>query len=90
LVPFPSPGDSNTINAAYGLTATLGPSWRLVVDMANPLNAVGVYPGGISEHPLMPLYNDTTAYWLLGKYYTLIPTGLPEAFYYLYIPGVKP
>jgi len=88
--PFPSPGDGNTINAAYGLTATLGPSWRLVVDMANPLNAVGVYPGGISEHPLMPLYNDTTAYWLLGKYYTLIPTGLPEAFYYLYIPGVKP
>jgi penicillin amidase len=85
--PFPAPGDGNTINAAYGLLSNEGPSWRLIVDMANPLSGIGVYPGGISEYPLSPLYNDTTAYWLNGQYYTLIPPGLPQYFYYLYLPN---
>lgn len=87
--PFQSPGDGNTINAAYGLTSTIGPSWRMIADMRHPMSAVGVYPGGISENPLS-LYNDTTAYWLTGKYYQLMPSGLPMEFYYLYLPGVKP
>ncbi len=57
--------------------------------MKYPMDAVGVYPGGISENPL-GLYNDTTAYWLTGDYYQLIPSGLPAEFYYLYLPGAKP
>jgi len=85
--PFPAPGDGNTINAAYGLLSNEGLSWRMVVDMAEPLSAVGVYPGGVSEYSLSPLYNDTTAYWLNGQYYTLIPPGLPQYFYYLYTPN---
>jgi Protein related to penicillin acylase len=88
--PFPAPGDGNTINAAYGLLSNEGPSWRMVIDMAEPLSAVGVYPGGVSEYSLSPLYNDTTAYWLNGQYYTLIPPGLPQYFYYLYTPKRNP
>ncbi|BDR91712.1 penicillin acylase family protein [Vulcanisaeta souniana] len=85
--PFPAPGDCNTINAAYGLVSNEGPSWRQIVNMAGPLSGVGVYPGGISENPLSPLYNDTTKYWLVGQYYTLIPQSLPQYFYYLYLPN---
>jgi penicillin G amidase len=85
---LPSAGDDNTVNAAYGLNSTTGPSWRQVTDLANPLDSsFGIYPGGLSENGQSPYYSNTVTDWNNGVYYTLIPTGLPSEFYYLYPNG---
>lgn len=86
----PAAGDGNTLNAAYGTISDFGPSWRLVVNMSQPANAVGIYPGGVSENPLSPYYKNTFAAWNEGIYYKLISTDAPEQFFYLYIGGDNP
>ncbi len=84
---LPAPGDDNTPNAAYGINSTIGPSWRQITDMSRPLNSsFGIYPGGLSENYISPYYSNTVEDWNNGVYYTLIPSGLPPEFYYLY-PG---
>jgi penicillin G amidase len=81
-------GDDNTPNAAYSLNSTSGPSWRQVTDMSAPLsNSFGIYPGGLTENPTSPYYSNTVNDWNNGVYYTLIPSGLPSVFYYLYQQG---
>ena len=87
---LPAAGDSNTPDAAYGLHSDFGPSWRMVVNMSQPENGVGIYPGGASEYLLSQYYDNTFAAWNSGTYYTLIPTGAPEPFAYLYRGGVSP
>ncbi len=87
---LPAPGDSNTINAAYGLLSDFGPSWRQVVNMSNPVLGVGIYPGGISENSLSYYYSNTFVDWNNGVYYVLIPQSAPSAFFYLYRGGVQP
>ncbi|MEM3671449.1 MAG: penicillin acylase family protein [Thermoprotei archaeon] len=86
---LPASGDGNTVNAAYGLTSSFGPSWRMVVDMSNPLGALGIYPGGVSESPVSPYYSNTFKAWNIGEYYTLIPSNAPQKFFYLYKEGVR-
>jgi penicillin amidase len=55
--------------------------------MSSPLNSsFGIYPGGLSENYISPYYSNTVEDWNNGVYYTLIPSGLPPEFYYLY-PG---
>lgn len=88
--PLPASGDGNTVNAAYGLTSSFGPSWRMVVDMSNPVDALGIYPGGAAESPVSPYYSNTFQAWNSGEYYRLIPTNAPEEFFYLYRGGVQP
>jgi penicillin amidase len=84
---LPAVGDDNTPNAAYGLNSTTGPSWRQVTDISQPIaSSFGIYPGGLSENSLTPYYTNTVSDWNDGIYYTLIPSGLPSIFYYLY-PG---
>ena len=87
---LPAAGDSNTINAAYGLLSDFGPSWRQVINMSDPLSGVGIYPGGISENPLSVYYENTFVDWNNGAYYLLIPQDAPTAFFYLYRAGVQP
>ncbi|MCL5988734.1 MAG: penicillin acylase family protein, partial [Candidatus Thermoplasmatota archaeon] len=87
---IPAAGDSNTINAAYGLISNFGPSWRMVVNMSDPSNSVGIYPGGISENPLSPYYSNTFIPWNNGIYYILIPKDAPKQFFYQYESGVSP
>lgn len=79
--PVPAPGDERTIDAAdgggnldgAGVTATAGPSWRLVVDWGQPGGqAYGVYPGGQSENPLSPWYENQISHWWNGQYYPLL------------------
>ncbi len=59
-----------------------GASWRMIVDLVNPPRSVGVYPGGQSEHPASPLYNDLMEPWAKGEYLPLsvesTPDRLPE------------
>jgi len=88
--PLAAPGDGNTVNAAYGLQSNFGPSWRMVVDMSAPQNALGIYPGGASESPVSAYYSNTFLVWNEGNYYRLIPADAPEQFFYLYRVGISP
>ena len=62
-------GDSFTPDAAGGTPSTHGPSWRMVVDW-NGL-AYGAYPGGASENPASPWYENRVAEWWAGRYTAL-------------------
>ncbi len=69
--PRGSGGDDWTVDAADGEpVATSGPSWRFVMDWgAGPTGtSVGVYPGGQSENPLSPWYEDQIPTWWDGRY----------------------
>ena len=63
-------GDPFTEDAADGgLTATAGPSWRMVATLgAAGVSAEGVYPGGQSENPASPWYANLVPLWWDGQY----------------------
>jgi penicillin G amidase len=63
-------GDPFTPDAADGgLTATTGPSWRMIVTLSPAgVSAEGVYPGGQSENPASPWYEDQVPLWWDGRY----------------------
>jgi penicillin G amidase len=72
--PYARGGSPRTINAAddpktvdgVPNTSTAGPSWRFVMDWGSG-DAEGVYPGGQSESPLSPWYDNNVALWLSGR-----------------------
>ena len=68
--PRPAGGDLFTPDAADGgLTATAGPSWRMIVTLSRSgVSAEGVYPGGQSENPASPWYDDLIPFWWNGQY----------------------
>ena len=61
-------GWNNTINA---ITKSHGPSWRMIVQMASPTEAYGVFPGGQSGNPGSRFYDNAIKTWAEGKYYQL-------------------
>jgi penicillin amidase len=63
-------GDPFTEDAADGgLTATAGPSWRMVATLSpGGVSAEGVYPGGQSENPASPWYANLIPLWWNGQY----------------------
>jgi len=70
--PRGSSGDDWTVNAADGnLVSTAGPSWRMII--AYDDKGVAIYPGGQSENPLSPWYENQIPLWWSGKY---LPFGL--------------
>lgn len=86
--PYASGGDTRTVDAAdggvvrHGKTdtnaTTGGPSWRFVMDWGTGAGAA-VYPGGQSESPLSPWYEDGIAPWRAGRLeplrYAAVPAG---------------
>ena len=48
-----------------------GASWRMIVDFGHLDQSVGVYPGGQSENPESPFYNDQMSLWAKGEYVPL-------------------
>ena len=74
--PRPDGGDPFTPDAADGgLTARVGPSWRMIVTLsASGVAAEGVYPGGQSENPASPWYDDQVPLWWGGQY---LPVPVP-------------
>ncbi len=48
-----------------------GPSWRMVVELGESINAFGVYPGGQSGNPGSPHYDDMVDPWVQGEYHQL-------------------
>src|SRR5262249_53916322 len=61
-------GGPGIINAAK---EDHGPSWRMVVRLAEVTEAYGVYPGGQSGNPGSPYYDNFIDTWVKGDYYTL-------------------
>jgi penicillin G amidase len=79
--PEPAGGDLWTVDAADGLpNSTAGPSWRMIVRWPGRggrglVTAVGVYPGGQSENPASPWYENLIADWWNGKYLAMPAAG---------------
>jgi len=76
--PRASGADSWTVNAADGgLVSHQGPSWRMIVAWAGHGTATGqgVYPGGQSENPASPWYEDQMSDWWDGRYLPMPPAG---------------
>ncbi len=74
--PFPQSGSGRVINASSTSSptsgiATGGPSWRIIVDWATG-KGIGVYPGGQSENPLSPWYENQVEAWQNGQYYSML------------------
>lgn len=61
-------GHSSALNA---MTATKGPSWRMVVELGPVVKAYGIYPGGQSGNPGSPYYRDFLPLWQKGEYRSL-------------------
>lgn len=72
--PVPSGGDPWTIDAADGgMTSDFGPSWRMIVNWTGVgrASAQALYPGGQSENPASPWYENLIGYWRSGDYLKL-------------------
>ncbi|HUX83809.1 MAG TPA: penicillin acylase family protein, partial [Chitinophagaceae bacterium] len=48
-----------------------GPSWRMIVQLSDPVRAVGILPGGESGNPGSRFYGDMIPDWVAGRYYPL-------------------
>ncbi len=67
--------DSINMNGhKYSLNAmqvSFGPSWRMVVELADEPRALGIYPGGQSGNPGSYFYKNTINDWAVGNYVNL-------------------
>ena len=61
-------GGRNIINATKDFH---GPSWRMIVQLTDKIEAYGVYPGGQSGNPGSRYYDSFVDQWAAGKYYSL-------------------
>ena len=49
-----------------------GQSWKMVVELGNPVRAWGIYPGGQSGNPGSYYYDNMIDDWASGKHYPLV------------------
>ncbi len=61
-------GDRTALNA---ISKHNGPSWRMIVELGEEIEAYGIYPGGQSGNPGSPNYGDFIDKWAKGEYYKL-------------------
>ncbi len=64
----PVGGGFDVINAT---TRTSGPSWRMIVQLTDTIEAVGIYAGGQSGNPGSQYYDNFIDDWAAEKYYRL-------------------
>jgi len=48
-----------------------GQSWTFIANLANLSNSYGVFPGGQSENPASPFYDNYIPIWIKGEYLPL-------------------
>jgi penicillin G amidase len=80
--PAAAGGDLWTVDAAEGgMNSEIGPSFRMIVRWAGAGQPVaeGIYPGGQSENPASPWYENLIADWWAGRYLPMPVTGPSEA-----------
>ncbi len=78
--PRPGTGDTWTIDAADGgAVSDFGPSWRMVVEWTPTATsrAIAIYPGGQSENPASPWYENLIGDWWDGRYLPLASAAHP-------------
>ncbi len=61
-------GGEHIVNATK---RTHGPSWRMIVQMSDPVRAVGIFPGGENGNPGSRFYGNMIRDWVAGRYYPL-------------------
>ncbi|MGW8121979.1 penicillin acylase family protein [Roseivirga echinicomitans] len=66
---LPIGGNSSIVNAT---SKNHGPSWRMIVELANEPNALGIYPGGQSGNPGSKFYDNMIDRWAAGEYIQLL------------------
>ena len=72
----PTVGTEFTVNPGSNVgTVGGGASWRMIVDFGHLDQSVGVYPGGQSENPDSPYYDDQMRLWATGQYVPLNMVG---------------
>ena len=59
-------------SAPNALNRTNGPSWRMIVDLGDPVRGYGVFPGGQSGNPGSRYYDNMVNAWAKGEYYNLL------------------
>lgn len=72
-------GDGSTVNVAHypggggprAFQSSTGPSYRMLVDLADPEASLFVAASGQSGHPLSPHWDDLTRLWAAGRYATM-------------------
>ncbi|WP_157972137.1 penicillin acylase family protein [Pleomorphovibrio marinus] len=62
---IPTGGGKNIVNAT---DRSHGASWRMVVEMGDPIKAYGIFPGGQSGNPGSRFYDNFIDLWAQGKY----------------------
>lgn len=65
---LPIGGGEHVINATK---KDHGPSWKMIVQLTDDVEAYGVYPGGQSGNPGSRFYDSFIDTWANGKYYRL-------------------
>jgi penicillin amidase len=65
---LPIGGGQHIVNAVQH---SHGPSWRMIVQLSDNIEAYGVYPGGQSGNPGSKYYDSFIDQWANGKYYTI-------------------
>jgi penicillin amidase len=66
---LPIGGNGNIVNAT---SQNHGPSWRMIVELGDEPNALGVYPGGQSGNPGSKFYDNMVDTWAAGEYVKLL------------------
>ena len=61
-------GHGSALNAT---TSTNGPSWRMIVELGEPVRAHVVYPGGQSGNPGSKYYDNMVDDWVEGNYFSV-------------------
>ncbi|NNE25883.1 MAG: penicillin acylase family protein [Saprospiraceae bacterium] len=61
-------GCGDVLNA---ISSSIGPSWRMIVELDEKTRAMAVYPGGQSGNPASKFYDDSVQKWINGEYNTI-------------------
>ena len=69
---------SGTRKALNAVSEQHGPSWRMIVELGEPVQAKVVYPGGQSGNPASPFYDNFIDTWAAGKYYNALFLKEPD------------
>ncbi len=64
--------------AANALSRSNGPSWRMIVELGDPVRGYGVFPGGQSGNPGSRYYDNMVNTWAKGEYYDLLLLRSPD------------
>ena len=65
-------------HALNSVQTGFGPSWRMVIELGDEVNAFGVYPGGQSGNPGSRYYNNMVLDWAKGDYHPLLFVDNPD------------